>query len=282
MSNSIHKLRFIYVPLFNFVATMRSKVLSKVFPYKFTENRYSGYFLSKTSQSKSAKFKKAKQIIYCFWTGDNPITEARLNCLKSMQVNTGVEVQLITPKNLSEYILPEAPLHSAYKHLSCNHKSDYLRCYFMHFHGGGYADIKTHMHNWTQSFNDLNQSDNAYLIGYPEIGIRGTATTALTPMGSKIIDQDMRRHWPRMVGFGAFICKAKTPLTDEWYSELMSRMDYYASELESNPGNIFGTNHGYPIPWTCVGGQIGHPLFLKYNKFALQSTNLLPLFINYR
>lgn len=65
--------------------------------------------------------------------------------------NSGVEVKLITPKNLNNYLLPDFPLHPAYDYLSLVHKSDYLRCYFMHFHGGGYSDIKPNYKNWKNS-----------------------------------------------------------------------------------------------------------------------------------
>jgi hypothetical protein len=56
--------------------------------------------------------------------------------------------------------LPEYPLHPAFKYLSYVHKSDYLRSYFMHFYGGGYADIKKYSsnNNWKECFNLLNSN----------------------------------------------------------------------------------------------------------------------------
>lgn len=66
--------------------------------------------------------------------------------------------------------MPEAPLHKAFQYLSPVHKSDYLRAYFMHFYGGGYADIK-HIHfNWFAYFEKLyNGPQDKYAIGYHEI-----------------------------------------------------------------------------------------------------------------
>jgi hypothetical protein len=80
--------------------------------------------------------------IYCFWTGDNEMSQNRLDGLHNLQTVSECEVILVTPQNLNQYILPDAPLHPGYKYLSETHKADYLRTYFMHFYGGGYSDIK--------------------------------------------------------------------------------------------------------------------------------------------
>jgi hypothetical protein len=94
---------------------------------------------------------KVNKIIYCFWTGDNQLTPNRINGLKTMKENLNVDIKLIDKNNLNDYIIPEHPLHDGYKYLSLNHKSDYLRCYFMNFYGGGYSDIKpfSKENNWS-------------------------------------------------------------------------------------------------------------------------------------
>lgn len=53
-----------------------------------------------------------------------------------------IPFHLITLDSLPPWIDPEIPLHPSFDHLSTIHRSDYLRCYFMHVHGGGYTDIK--------------------------------------------------------------------------------------------------------------------------------------------
>ena len=87
--------------------------------------------------------------------------------ITSLQAVAGVPVVLVTPENLPQFIQPNAPLHPAFEYLSLVHKSDYLRCYFMHHLGGGYSDIKPCRHNWLASFEQLEASP-AYAIGYPE------------------------------------------------------------------------------------------------------------------
>ena len=63
-------------------------------------------------------------------------------------VHPEIPVLLVTPDDLAAYVLPEHPLHEAYEGLSFVHRSDYLRCYFLNFHGGGYADIKPFHTGW--------------------------------------------------------------------------------------------------------------------------------------
>jgi len=60
-----------------------------------------------------------------------------------LKENSGVKVELITSKNLTKYIKPEDPLPEGFQYLHYVHRADYLRTYFMHHYGGGYADIKT-------------------------------------------------------------------------------------------------------------------------------------------
>ena len=95
--------------------------------------------------------------VYCFWTGNNEMSETRKKCLNTIK-NTNLNVILITPDNLNEYI--NEPLHEGYKYLSEVHKADYLRTYFMHFYGGGYTDVKETTEDWLDSVEKL-YSDNS-------------------------------------------------------------------------------------------------------------------------
>ena len=61
--------------------------------------------------------------------------------LVTLRENSGCNIILIHDGNLHEWIIP-GTLHSSYKYLSYTHRSDYLRCYFSHYYGGGYSDIK--------------------------------------------------------------------------------------------------------------------------------------------
>ena len=80
--------------------------------------------------------------IYVFWTGNNQMSENRNECLKELIKVSKCNVILVKPEMLNKYILDEHPLHPSFNYLSETHKADYLRTYFMRFHGGGYSDIK--------------------------------------------------------------------------------------------------------------------------------------------
>lgn len=125
--------------------------------------------------------------VFCFWTGRNPMSDQRSACLQSMRDNLGVPVELVFWRDLDRYILPEAPLHPGFRYLSCTHRSDYLRCYFMHFHGGGYADIKpyTRANNWRLCFDIIDHFAQIDIIGQPEI-INGTPIPEFNPNAAGI------------------------------------------------------------------------------------------------
>ena len=106
------------------------------------------------------------KVVYVLWTGNNKMSEKRKKCYESIKKNIGVPVILITPKNLHKYILKDYPLHPAYEYLSLNHRSDYLRTYFMHVHGGGYTDIKQTNVNWLPFFKKLESKNDKWCSGY--------------------------------------------------------------------------------------------------------------------
>jgi FkbM family methyltransferase len=213
--------------------------------------------------------------INCFWTGTNPLTDNRLRCIHNMNltVGTGVSVTLITQTNLEEYIIPGHPLHPAYKYLSETHRADYLRTYFMHFYGGGYADIKEQGGSWSTAFDMINNNPNIWISGYPEIGPNGIAY-------SPVCDD-----WRRLVGNCAYICRPNTPLTREWYTCMMSILDDKLSELQlhpaQSPSDCRETGSGYPIEWNEMLGRIFHRISHQYMDHINQAVPT-PFFTNYR
>lgn len=215
--------------------------------------------------------------IYCFWTGHNEITPNRKTALESLKQNSGVEIVLVTPKNLSEYIVPGFPLHKTYDFLSLVHKSDYLRCYFMHHHGGGYMDVKHCRHSWVEAFRVFNSSPLKSILGYREVGKRGVAQCQ-----DAVIQSELDKFWHLLVGNSAYICRPYTAFTTDWFHELNQRLDVHFNELIKHPGNIYGDNEGYPVKWTEILGQIFHPLCLKYNNDILFYDKICPVFKNYR
>ncbi|WP_216597629.1 capsular polysaccharide synthesis protein [Persicobacter sp. CCB-QB2] len=211
---------------------------------------------------KHPKANKVSPSVFCFWTGDNPMTANRLRNLEITKASIGMPLILITSENLNEYIKAEAPLHPAYQYLSCVHKSDYLRTYFMHHYGGGYTDIKRVEKSWAPFFVKLECSD-VFAIGYPErsredVAFDGTALSV-----------HLANNYSKLLGNCGYLFKANTTFTQHWMELLHQRLDEYLPHLRNNPGNIWGDNKGYPIPWTGILGDIFHPLCLTYSDKLL-------------
>lgn len=250
-------------------------------PYHYDAERYAGSFLEAPCEFPYSDElnKQIDRVIYIFWTGDNEITPNRLEGIKSLEKVTGVAVKLITTKNLSEYIKEDDPLPDAYQYLSLNHRSDYLRSYFMYHYGGGYADIKTYYKSWLPAFDKLEHSD-AYVMGYPEVGFWGAASHDIEDANLK---QDVFTHWRYLVGNGAFICRPHTKMAAEWHTAVKNRLIEFTDQLHEHPAlDIFGKNDDYPLPWGGMQGELFHPFCLKYNDKLLKDKALKPSFENYR
>ena len=254
---------------------------SLLHPYHYDSKRYEGTFLVETCKFEySDKLTKhVDKVVYIFWTGDNEITPNRLEGIKTLEKVSGLEVKLITPHNLPEFIKEDDPLPNAYQYLSYVHRADYLRSYFMYHYGGGYADIKTYSKSWIPAFEKLEQS-SAYVMGYPEVGFWGAAQP---DMGNDNLKKDLWNHWRLLVGNGAYICRPYTRFTAEWYAEAKRRLISLTDILCGHPAqDPFGTNPDYPVRWSELLGSIFHPLCLKYHEKLLKDKALMPSFENYR
>ena len=98
---------------------------------------------------------------------------ARKEAYETLVQNIGVEVELVTEKNLHFYNVSSHPFHKAIsfplgKGLSAIHVGDYLRVYFMHHYGGGYHDIKRHAAgaSWASSFDLIENDPNIWVCAY--------------------------------------------------------------------------------------------------------------------
>lgn len=254
---------------------------SVLHPYHYDAKRYEDTFLEKPCEFDYLDDleKHVDRIIYIFWTGDNEITPNRFAGIKSLEIVSGVEVKLITPKNLSDYIKEDDPLPEAYQYLSFVHRADYLRSYFMYHYGGGYADIKTYYHSWVHSFEKLEESD-AYVIGYPEVGFWGAANQDIESVNLKV---DLKNYWRYLVGNGSYICRPRTKFTAEWHTEAKRRLLGLTDDLRKHPAlDPFGCNSDYPVKWSGLLGSVFHPLCLKYHDKLLKDKALMPSFENYR
>lgn len=136
-------------------------------PYVHDLERYQGEFVVETV-APSDEVAPLSRTIYTFWTGTNPMSPARRRGWDSLRrLNSDLDVVLVTPDNLGDYIKADHPLHPAYHHLCLTHKSDYLRCYFMNFYGGGYVDVKPCRNSWRPSFETLELASSAFVWDTP-------------------------------------------------------------------------------------------------------------------
>lgn len=256
----------------------KNQKFARYIPFSYQPSLYNDTFLvdfPKQVLSQNEMFSSIPRQVVSFWTGNNPMSENRAKHFEALKQNIGVPVILVTPDNLADYILPDYPLHEGFEYLSLVHKSDYLRCYFMHHYGGGYSDIKAAQQSWVEAFDVLEKSDS-YILGCSEIKLAD-----LAPVGGRL-GQDMKRYFSQLIWTCAYISRPHTPFTHEWYTQLHHRLDLYLPQLKENPGNILGDNEGYPIPWTNILGDIFHPLCLKYMEKVIKYPNIRPSVVDYR
>jgi len=213
--------------------------------------------------------KNARQILFCFWTGKNMLTENRIKNLETLP-NTKLEVHFINMANINDYVLKDHPLHPGYEYLSAVHKSDYLRTYFMHFYGGAYSDIKKQDQSFLIALKELNDDEDKWLIGYPE-----EKPNDIAKVKNKRLYEKMKENYNLLLGNGSYIVKPNTPFTQKWYKELLKTMDKYYNQLVKYPAKtvrqIYSKEYKYPFRWSQLLGEIFHPLCLKYNKHILRT-----------
>jgi len=180
------------------------------------------------------------------------MTPNRIAGLATMHEFIGVPVELLDHDGIMSRILPGHPLHEGYQYLSCVHKSDYLRSYFMHFYGGGYGDIKFFKDggNWIKCFDAMDADEDIWAIGVREI-IRGTP----------IKDYKNYVDIKQLLGCGWFICRPQTPFTEKWYAAVQKKMDELLPVLKKHPADPRNPRHGgagYPVRWSELHGAIFH------------------------
>ncbi len=241
------------------------------YPFVYRPEDFADTFLARDVPLTRETTEPVPRVIYCFWTGDNAIPDVRLRSLDSMRaVNPDVDVVLVTPENLGNYVLADHPLHAAYEGLSYVHRSDYLRCYFLNFHGGGYADIKPLTHGWSPAFDRMDACD-AWLMGY---------RNPIRLMTPNFPDNRMQRLMVRSssvrLGQAAYIARPRTPLVGEWWAELNRTLTAVQARLHTSPGATRNDSplNGYPLGWNQVLAQILDPLTLKYSEHLLYEERL--------
>ncbi|CAG7574059.1 hypothetical protein FB554_2227 [Barrientosiimonas humi] len=249
----------------------------KLRPYRLDPDDWPGTHLPHHEPLTRRTDEALPRRIFVFWTGDNAVSAQRQRGIESLRaLNPGLDVVLITPENLNAYLLPTHPLHPSYDSLSFIHRADYLKSYFMQFHGGGYADIKPARNSWEPVFDRMDDSEQ-WMAGY-RVPVRLMTPNDPNPRLEKV----MRRCSEVRLGQCSYIARPDTPLTREWWVELNHRMDRYADQLALHPGNARGDNPGYPVPFNALLAQVVDPLQVKYRDALLYDERLFPDHDNYQ
>jgi hypothetical protein len=224
-------------------------------------------------------------VIFCTWTGSTPMSPRRLDCLVTIYGETHCPVILITPQNIGEWVVPDAPLHKAFPYLSDVHKADYIRCYLMHHFGGGYTDIKKTSLSWKPHFARMRETPQAFGLGYTEIGPYGVAPIP-DPLGDVV-----RANYRRVIGNCAYIFRKGTAFTKLWLDTTHALLDAKFEDLILHPAqhamDQFGITlpdgavSAYPLRWQEMLGEIFHPLVFANSERFLHA-QIAPLFSEYR
>lgn len=253
------------------------RTLDRIRPYAYRDGSFPDSFVDATPKAASGATSALPMRIFVMWTGDNPLTPNRAEALDEIRSATaGTELVLITPATLAGWVVERAPVHEAYRCLSLVHRSDYLRAYLLHHHGGAYLDIKRGYGDVRAAMERLAAAPDSWVSGYRELG----ADYVSDEPGS--IYPALRRHHGLLLGNGAFVVRPGTPLTAEWLTEVERRLDGWSSQLAASPGNTMGDNPGYPVPWAALQGAVFQPLCLKYSEHVVRDDRLRPSFENYR
>lgn len=214
--------------------------------------------------------------VFCFWTGTNEMPPNRVRNLERMRATIGLPVELVTPGNVHAWVLDEWPLHPAYEFLSLVHRSDYLRAYFLHHHGGAYCDLKEPTPGWDRVLAEVQHDSDVWYVGAPH---RSSGHVARLPGA---LGSDLRLWHERVPGNGACLCRSRTPFTLEWLTEVERRLDYYLPQLREFPGGERGQVVGYPISWNRLLNQVHHPLALKHHEHVRTDRRIDVSSVDYR
>lgn len=256
------------------LATVAFRDVERLRPYAYRPERYADTFLAKdVSPGGESEFPRR---VFTLWTGDNPLTTNRTANLELIEQRIGLPLQLVTPANLGEWVVPGHPLHPAYEHLSLIHRSDYLRGYLMHHHGGAYVDVKQPLGSWSASYEQMAADPEAWVASY-----RTTEANWIGKLRGRLGRDVLVRH-RLMFGKGAFLMRSHTSLTAEWLTEMDRLLDGALDPLvTASSGSIYGAE-GYPLSWTDLLGRVLDPLTLKHHEHVRYDDRLLLDFTNYR
>lgn len=255
-------------------STVAFRRAEAVRPFIYTPERYADTFLRReVPPSGTSAFPRH---VFVIWAGDNAMSSNRARNIEVIEQRVGLPVELVTPANLEKWVVPGWPLHPSYEHLSLIHRSDYLRGYLMHHHGGAYIDVKEPLTSWAPSFDRMASDESAWVTSY-----RTTDANWIGKLRGRI-GCDILVHYGLMFGKSGFMMRSQTPLTSAWMAQMDAVLDERGIALARHPGGVFGDDGAYPISWTDLLGRILDPLTLKFHEHVRYDDRLLLHFEGYR
>lgn len=245
-------------------------------PHQFQPERHpESWFSADFPQRDVQAGERVERRVFCLWTGVNEMPERRrTNLAHLIKTQQGVDVMVVSPATLGDWLVPGFPLHPTYEHLSLVHRSDYLRAYLLHHHGGGYADIKSPRSPWLEVFAAF-EASAFWLAGYTE------AHRLLVPLVGGPLERDLRRASRQLLGYGTLIARPRTALTEGWMDRVHAVLDAHADALERSPGNTRGDNVGYPLRWTEILADVVAPLTWRFQDHVMHDDRLKPVLRRY-
>lgn len=226
--------------------------------------------------------------LFILWFGGHPISPVRERSIDAFR-DMGLDVVVLRDEDVAQWEVAKSPMAPAFKLLTPIQRSDYVRAYLMHHHGGGYADIKPPQGSWLPGLQRLHEDSRLWAVGYP-IQRWAVSTCGVEPVPRY---QPQRLRWwkyrwlqlnhTRILGGGGYAFKPGTPLTERWLTGVEARLHAKTPELRANPGRYakerYGdTNDGvvsrYPVPWLYLAGDVLHPLAYRYRR---HTARVLPM-----
>jgi len=219
-----------------------------------------------------------KNRCFVFWFGP-PMQKARKEAFMEMksfiEQDGDVVLELVTNENLLSYQVPEWPIHPAallQPGLSGNHRSDYLRGYFMHNHGGCYHDVKKlpRPPRLGGLFERMDKNESIYMIGAPEGGAGDVGCDDEYARQLNVTCAHVVSQWQHLLSNGMYMARKNTPFTKLWLTMVEQRLSQKFQILKKHPSPSPGRccqnqdPKGYPFYWTEVHGSLLHPLMAVY------------------
>lgn len=255
-------------------ATSAFRHVDRVRRYTYLPSRYADTFLARDVVPTERSEFPAR--VFVVWAGDNALTPNRQANLDVIRGRIGLPVELVTPSTLQRWIVSGHPLPDAYEHLSLIHRSDYLRGYLMHHHGGAYVDVKQPLWSWRPSYDRMAADPEAWVTSY--------STSHANWIGKLRgrLGLDILVHYRLMFGKGGFMMRSHTPLTAAWMAQMDEVLESRRDLLAEHPGGVFGDDVDYPISWTDLLGRVLDPLTLKHLEHVRYDDRMLLNFEDYR